>query len=127
MITRFKKAYSARGSSKTHPDHLCKLICPPWLDPNYDERLIFTVYLAVQMGIFDHDSLMIDFNFRNNVILSRLEQYYQQEKMAEQIESDNETRIYALQMIAGRNWQFYDETLRIYDVRSVLDPSQRQF
>uniref|UniRef100_A0A6G1SC81 SAC3 domain-containing protein 1 n=1 Tax=Aceria tosichella TaxID=561515 RepID=A0A6G1SC81_9ACAR len=125
MITRFKKVYSARGSSKTHPDHLCKLICPPWLDSNYDERLIFTVYLAVQLGIFDHESLMIDFSFRNNVIQSKIEQY-QLEKLAEQIESDNETRIYALQMIAARNWQFFDETLKVYGVESVLDPSQQQ-
>lgn len=123
MITKFKKAYSARGSVKTHPDHLCKIICPDWLDSNYDERLLFTVYLAVQVGIFDHNSLMIDFNFRNNVIPSRLEQY-ESEKLAEQIESDNETRIYALQMIAGRNWEFFDDTLRVYGVESVLDPSQ---
>jgi hypothetical protein len=123
MITRFKKAYSARGTSKVHPDHLCKLIFPTWLDSNYDERLIFTVYLAVQMGIFDHDSLMIDFNFKNNVILSKSEQF-QEDKLAEQIESDNETRVYALQMIAGRNWQFFDETLKVYGAESVLDPSR---
>jgi hypothetical protein len=122
LITKFKRAHSGRGSSRTHPDHLCKMICPSWLDPNYDERLIFTVYLAVQMGLFDHNKVMIDFNFRNNVIIPKPEQY-QTEKLAEQIESDNETRIYALQMIAARNWQFFDDTLKVYGVESVLDPS----
>lgn len=123
MIEKFKKAYSVRNNGRVHPDYLCKLICPPWLDSDYNERLMFTVYLAVQLGIFDHDKLVVDFNSRNNVISSKLD-HYQTEKLAEQIVSDNETRVYGLQMIAGRNWEFFDDTLKVYGVQSVLDPSQ---
>lgn len=125
MVTRFKKAYATKVNSKTHPDKLSRLICPVWLDPDLDTRLLFTVYMGVQLGIYDHESFMIDFSFRNNVIQPKPSWQCQHEKLAEQVESDNETRVYALQMICGRDWHFSNEALKVYGVESVLDPRQQ--
>lgn len=122
MLVRLKKAYTVKGLNTAKIDHLCKILCPEWLDMSYDERLIFTCFTAIQYDIFDDDRNVIDFTIKNMVPKKMIEKM--QQKLPEEAESDNETRTYAMQMILGRNWSFFSETLKIHGVESVLDPGQ---
>lgn len=122
IITRLKRAYASRGPNRSPPDHLCRLICPEWLDISYDERIIFTYFVALQFGIYNDSKNVIEFKSANHVIKEPVDWIHQ--KLPEQEDSDNETRIFAMQMILGREWSFFSDTIKLYGVESVLDPRQ---
>lgn len=129
LLTTLKKLYSSRGPNTAHPGHLCKLICPEWLDISYDERLIFTIFMAIQFGIYNDDKDCCDFNVnfgKRDMIAQDFAEKAQLERKKQLLKenNDNETRIYAMQMIAGRDWSFYQDSLKVYGLEAVLNPTQ---
>lgn len=132
LVAVIKKTHASRGPSKTHPNNLTKLICPEWLDQSADERFIFTIFMAIQFGIFDEADDLISFCIKPNDVKppARPRNFYEKAEiiratnMATAAEHESETRAYAMQMLAARNWSFFTETLKIYGVESILDPSR---
>ena len=122
MIGLLKKLYATKGQNVAHPDHLCTIICPEWLDVNRDERLIFTIFMAIQFGIYDDDNDRCDFNLSRSA--TNVQQTAATQKKQYDSEGDNETRVYAMQMIAGREWSFFKEALDVITLEQVLNPSQ---
>jgi len=129
LLTVLKKAHASRGPSKTNPENLCRLICPSWLDISQDERLIFTIFLAVQFELYDVHADQIDFSTSSRDLVNNIPRNFEEkgrmirkQLLAREAEGENETRAYAMQMIAGKDWSFYTETLAIHGVESILDP-----
>lgn len=128
LIQLFKKAYSCPGSNKSSLRHLAALICPDWLDSDEDVRLNFSRFIAVQFDILDDTGEMCDWMFKIKEIPRprdfREKARMEQKKLwsAKDSAGDNETRIYAFQMIAGRNWDFYQEIVKMHELKYILDP-----
>jgi len=129
LVNLLKKLYQATGSNTSTVKQLCDIICPEWLDEDEDERLLFGRFIATQFGFYDEKRKLCDYKMSKPgkkivpgdfVEKSRLERL----KVTAGGHDDNETRTYALQMIAGRDWYFYREVLRISGVEKVLDPCQ---
>lgn len=128
LIQLFKKAYSSPGTNKSSFRHLAALICPDWLDCDEEMILNFTRFIAIQFDVLDDTGTMCDWKHKVKEVpiprdfqeKARLEQ----KKLwsAKDSEGDNETRIYALQMVAGRNWEFYQELVKLHGLRHILDP-----
>lgn len=131
IMNTLKKAHFSRGSSPIDASKIVDLICPGWLDQNYDERLIFTIFMAIQMGIYNSERDQIDFSLGADKIRTPRDFREKAEMMrarllAQEAEGENETRSYAMQMIVARDWSFLTEVLNVYGIDMVLDPSQEQ-
>lgn len=132
LLKGSKKLCSTRGPNIAHPDYLSKILCPEWLEVSEDERRIFSIFLAIQFDVYNDEKDCCDFSSslsKKQVVIPRdfaEKAMLDQRRQFMQEESDNETRIYALQMIAGRNWSFYQETLNIYGLGDLLSPTQAE-
>lgn len=129
LLTSLKKFCATRASNIAHPDYLSRILCPDWLEVSQDERRIFAIFLAVQFGIYNDDKDCCDFssNTTNKVIIPRdfaEKAWLERKRQIVQEDSDNETRIYAMQMITGRNWSYYQDTLNTCGLADLLDPTQ---
>lgn len=139
-IPYYKKLYSSPGPSTSSVRHLCALICPEWLDISEDERIIFGMFIATQFGIYDEDRNLCDYKLdkiKENVfpkISTDIPKFigrritappaHQTAHTTETSESDNETRAFALQMLAGKNWSFFKEVVNLHGLEYILDPAQ---
>lgn len=129
LIQVLKKAYSSPGNNKSSLRHLCDLICPDWLDDDVDMKILFTRFIAHHFDVLDESKNMCDWKFKAKEV-PRPRDFVEKARMeqrkiwsAKDSEGDNETRIYALQMIAGREWRFFREILNLHGIEYILDPS----
>lgn len=132
LVYRFKRAMSSAGPNKCSLSHLHNLLYPKFFEADKDEKLLFAQLMAVQFGIYDEDTGYCEFskkfdNSKTRLPISEWERF--EIEMAKDVSSrepgaDNETRIYALQMIAGNDWSFFQDVIRIHGLDSILDPSQ---
>lgn len=131
LVPILRKGYAATGANFASLNFLGALICPAWLSHDVEERYAFAQFIATQFGFFDEERNLCDFkmnlqkrsyqptSFEELVIYER-----QRLEGKKGDDEDNETRHYAFQMIAGKDWPFYQETLNVYGIEAVLDPTQ---
>lgn len=131
MIQMLRKAYSSPGANTSSISYLCNLICPRWLETNEESRLLFGKFIAVQFGFYDPERNLCDYklntekvtqlprNFREKLLLER-----KAEQLKSQTLDDNETRIYALQMIISREWSFFRDITESCGIADLLKPKQ---
>lgn len=129
MINMLKKAYSATGANTSSVQHLSSIITPAWLNPGSDEeRFQFCRFIAFQFGIYDQTKDICDYKLDKTTKLQRLPRdfvekakFERQKTLVKGSFSDNETRAYALQFVAGRDWPMFQSTLELYGLSYVLD------
>lgn len=124
MMVRLIKAYSATGASTSTLKFLSYLICPEFLDSDESERLAFARLMAIQYGIYDYNRKLCDYKLWKKDRLPRnfLDSARFESQSAVYSGGDNETRIFSLQLIAGKNWHFYQQVLSIHTKDDVLNP-----
>lgn len=131
MIPIFRKSYAATGPNVSSLKFLASLICPSWLSYVEEERIYFAQFIATQYEFYDEQRNLCDFKLnlqKKPYQPASVEELivYERQRLAGRIgdDEDNETRHYAFQMIAGKNWLFYQDSLNIYGIEEVLDPTQ---
>lgn len=132
LIPILRRGYAATGSNLASLDFLASLICPSWLSDDLDERHAFVQFIATQFGFYDEKRNLCDFKMNLQKKIVQPKNFdelvlYERQLLNARLgldNDDNETREYAFQMIAGKEWPFYQEVLRVYGVEQVLDPSQ---
>lgn len=128
LIQLLRKAYSATGANTSSVLHLCSIICPDWLDYDVDERIFFGQFVAVQFGFYDEERNLCDYKLGSTRRLPR--DFVEKAKMdyrklLGKEPEENETRAYALQMVLGREWSFYQEVIKLHGLEYILDPSRQ--
>lgn len=121
LIRIFKFAYE-KGINTCSIDRLTSLICPDHLESNPEERQMFARLAAVQFQIYDTEKDIC--NFRLNAFGSQKQTDSVFNRNEGKKESDNETRIFALQMVFGKDWQIYRDSIDLVGLKAVLDPTQ---
>lgn len=134
QIKMLKKLYAATGSSTSSIDHLCKFVCPKWLSDDEDEHARFARFVATQFGFYEEERQLCNYKLNRarspspppprDFVEKALQDRRRAMKQQQESGSDNETRIYALQMIMGRNWAMFSDLLENYGLTKLLDPSQ---
>lgn len=132
MLQMLRKAYYSPGPNTSSVEYLCNLVCPRWLEPEDEaNRLLFGKFLATQFEFYDSHRKICDFKLRNSKLVQQPRDFVEKailERKAERLRSqtieDNETRIYALQMIISRDWSFFKESLETHGVAELLNPGQ---
>lgn len=130
LIHYLKKAYGTSGTNVASLGYLSSIICPEFLETDKDERLLFAQLMAIQFGIYDHETGCCDFKIKKSKPIiprdfrEKAEMDALKSLKASESGSDNETRIYALQMIFGKNWSFFQELIDIHGLKYILDPTQ---
>lgn len=124
LMTRLIKAYSATGVSTSSLKYLSTLICPEFLDADQNERLAFAKLMATQYGIYDQDRNICDYKLWKKYTIPKdfLDNARFESHSSVYSGGDNETRIFSLQLIAGKNWYFYQQVLDLHSQRAVLNP-----
>lgn len=124
MMVRLIKAYSATGGSTSSIKFLSHLICPEFLDADESERLAFSRLMAIQYGIYDHERKICDYKLwrKERIPKDFLDKVRIENERAVYSGGDNETRIFSLQLIAGKNWYFFQQVLDLHTQESVLNP-----
>lgn len=116
LVTMLRAACQQRAKSNCfNIKDLIDFICPQFLETNEEERLFFTRLIAVQNEIYDYKSDSIV--FKPKVATS-------DEKSNSGDNSLNETRIFALMMVFGKDWQMYRDSIEMIGLKNILDPSQ---
>lgn len=132
MLQMLRKAYFSPGPNTSSVEYLCNLVCPEWLEPNNkDNRVRFGKFLATQFEFYDRQRNLCDFKMKNIKSTQPPRDFVEKaimDRKADQLKTqtleDNETRIYALQMIISRDWDFFRQVLNTNGVSDLLNPSQ---
>lgn len=132
LIPILRKGYAATGSNVASLDFVSRLICPIWLSDDIEERHAFVQFITTQFGFYDEKRNLCDFkmNLQKKIIQPRSFEeliIYERQMLDAKLgreDDDNETREYALQMIAGKEWPFYQEVLSVYGIEQVLNSSE---
>lgn len=129
LIQLLRKSYLATGANTSSMSHLCSLICPDWLDCDESERIFFGQFVAVQFGFYDEKRDLCDYKL--DVLKDRrLPRDFEEKAKMDHKRSlgkepeENETRAFALQMVLGRDWFFYQEVIQLHGLEGILDPSR---
>lgn len=123
LIQMFKFAYE-KGINSCSMDQLANLICPKYIETEPEERLMFSRLLSIQFGLYDYKTDRCNFKSSSTSPTKYRYSWATDQKKANVKESDNETRVFALQMIFGKDWQLYRESIDLVGLKNVLDPTQ---
>lgn len=122
MLVLLRKLYSASAKNQAPIDFVTDIICPSWLEYDHAKRLLFTEFIAIQLGIgFDASTNALEFKKSSMVNPNGV---YPSTGLIEMDISENETRVFALQMIIGKDFSFYRETIDKYCVESILNTNE---
>lgn len=108
-----RKMYS---SSKSTVDKLATMLTPSWLEENESKRIDFAKFIAIQNGIYDCKTNLCVYNLTKLTI--------EETQISRASDSDSDTRFYALQMIAGRDWSFFRDIIKTNGLKRILAPSR---
>lgn len=113
LVVSLKAAHLQRAANNICSiNYFADLICPSFLERDLEERTMFARLMGVQFDLYEFKEDRI--NFKAKPAFSG----------DQKDESHNETRIFALMMIFGKNWQIFKDSIKQVGLEQTLNPTQ---